>query len=561
MKKDVIYIDTEDDITAIIGKIKDSKEKIVALVPPKRIGVLQSAVNLRLLSRVAIENNKRLVLVTNNKALINLSSVADIPIAKSLQSKPEVIKIDELINDDVEDIIDGERLSVGELMKTADEPIDIKITPERKESVNDIIDEIDIDEDAPNSKTTYDTKNHETIELPTKKVKVPDFVKFRTFLFIGIVALIGLIGFLYWAIVHAPSAEVIISAKTEKESVSVSLKLTNETNIDANTIKITPKELKKDLSVTFDATGEKNTGNRASGIISIENCDSVASFTISAGTIFTSSSGHEFTNDSTVTVPGLTDSASKCQLNGSGAGVAEVAVTAVNPGEQYNISSKTYEIDGVEGYVYASGGSMTGGSTKISPVVTKEDIEKATASLKELSTDSAKKQLIKEFTEDYIVVNESYLMTYGDFISTPDIDQESTGKAILKSSTTFKVSAIEKTDLEKYLDGALKEKINPKTEKIYDNGINSVKLSGYVSNEEGITLRATTSGKVGPSLSKEFIIDQIKGKKFGNAQSTILSMPGVSDTEIKFSYFWVKTIPNDTKKIDIRFILDDGEDS
>ena len=47
MNKDIIYIDVEDDITAIIGKIKASKEKIVALVPPKRIGVLQSAVNLR----------------------------------------------------------------------------------------------------------------------------------------------------------------------------------------------------------------------------------------------------------------------------------------------------------------------------------------------------------------------------------------------------------------------------------------------------------------------------------------------------------------------------------
>ena len=53
MNKDVIYIDTDDDITAIIGKIKNSKDKIIALVPPKRIGVLQSTVNLRLLSKMA----------------------------------------------------------------------------------------------------------------------------------------------------------------------------------------------------------------------------------------------------------------------------------------------------------------------------------------------------------------------------------------------------------------------------------------------------------------------------------------------------------------------------
>lgn len=50
MNKDVLYIDVEDDITTIIGKVKASKSKIIALVPPKRVGVLQSAVNLRLLT-------------------------------------------------------------------------------------------------------------------------------------------------------------------------------------------------------------------------------------------------------------------------------------------------------------------------------------------------------------------------------------------------------------------------------------------------------------------------------------------------------------------------------
>ena len=53
MQKDVIYIDTEDDITAIIGKVKAAKAKIVALVPPKRIGAIQSAVNLKLVHRAA----------------------------------------------------------------------------------------------------------------------------------------------------------------------------------------------------------------------------------------------------------------------------------------------------------------------------------------------------------------------------------------------------------------------------------------------------------------------------------------------------------------------------
>ena len=88
MQKDVIYIDVEDDITAIIGKLKASKQKIVALVPPKRIGVLQSAVNLRLLARSAEQQDKRLVIITGNQALSGLAASAAIPVAKNLQSKP-----------------------------------------------------------------------------------------------------------------------------------------------------------------------------------------------------------------------------------------------------------------------------------------------------------------------------------------------------------------------------------------------------------------------------------------------------------------------------------------
>src|SRR5690606_21260050 len=114
MNKDVIYIDVEDDVTAIIGKIKKAKEKIVALVPPKRAGALQSAVNLRLLERMAKNDKKRLVLITGNQALIALAASAKIPVAKNLQSKPELAEIPAIIVDDDDDIIDGSELPVGD---------------------------------------------------------------------------------------------------------------------------------------------------------------------------------------------------------------------------------------------------------------------------------------------------------------------------------------------------------------------------------------------------------------------------------------------------------------
>ena len=122
MQKDVIYIDVEDDITAIIGRVKDSKEKIVALVPPKRIGAIQSAVNLKLVHRAAEQADKRLVIISNNAALMALAGSAGIPVAKNLQSRPEMAEIPALDIDDGDDVIDGE--SLPELSDKKDEPSD-----------------------------------------------------------------------------------------------------------------------------------------------------------------------------------------------------------------------------------------------------------------------------------------------------------------------------------------------------------------------------------------------------------------------------------------------------
>ena len=87
MQKDVIYIDVEDDITAIIGKIKAAEHEIVALVPPKRTGAIQSAVNLKLVQRAAERADKHVVIISNNAALTALAGAAHIPVAKNLQSR------------------------------------------------------------------------------------------------------------------------------------------------------------------------------------------------------------------------------------------------------------------------------------------------------------------------------------------------------------------------------------------------------------------------------------------------------------------------------------------
>ena len=42
-------------------------------------------------------------------------------------------------------------------------------------------------------------------------------------------------------------------------------------------------------------------------------------------------------------------------------------------------------------------------------------------------------------------------------------------------------------------------------------------------------------------------------------QSSIESIEGVEDVDVKFSPFWVRSVPNDIKKINVEFKLKDAK--
>jgi hypothetical protein len=550
MNKDVIYIDVEDDVTAIIGKIKSSKEKIIALVPPKRAGILQSAVNLRLLDRMANSSHKKLVLITNNQALIALSSAAGIPVAKNLQSKPELAEITALNVDDEDDIIDGANLPIGELEKTSDKP--------KKDAVDDAIDELDIDDKKIEVATGMGTVAIKKTPKAKGGVKVPNFNSFRKKLFLGITGGVLLIVFLVWANVFAPAATVVITAKTIPVTVSQAVTLAGNaaTDVSKGTIQSSTQQLKKDISVDFDATGTKNIGEKATGDVDFSNSSVVSSKSVPAGTELKTSSGLVFVTDSAVSVPATTFPCGNftCPSPGS----ASVTVTAKEGGTDYNGASGN--LSGAPDGVSASfSDSSSGGTDKDAKVVSALDIQKATDTLKQLKSDDAKKALIKQFTNGEVTIDDSFTVEYGKFVSTPALDAEATtGKAKLTSSTTYTITAIAKADLEIYLKENINKQIGDnKDQRIYDDGISKVKLSGFQKSGESTTAKIITTGHIGPKIDETQTKEQIKGKKSGEAQSILGAINGVDSVQVHFSFFWVTKVPTNLDKITIEFKLQD----
>ena len=540
MNKDVIYIDVEDDITNIVSKIKDSKARIVALVPPKRVGILQSAVNMRLLNRAAENAEKRIVLITSDQALSGLAAAARIPVAKTLQSRPEIAEIPAIDVDDGDDVIDGSEIPVGEL---AD-----KATPKARNKADDAIDTAIAEDEKP-------TKPAKPAKPAGKgKPKVPDFNVFRKKLVLIGGGIVLFVLFMVWAIWFAPHATVVSTAKTTTSTVDKSVTLKQDGKVDAanNTIKSLRQEQKKELSVDFTPTGKKKVGEKASGSMKLVRT-SVSSLTITipAGTSF-SSGDYTFVSTEPATLSGTS-----IGPGGVIQSSATVQVQATQVGSEYNLSSRSYSSN-VSGFS-AVGSSMNGGSSREVTVVSAADVAKAKAKLdaqKDLSLQSAVKAL---FPSSSIVINESYQEARSNPTPSVAIDHEASGTVQLKTTVTASMQGIDRSDMKQFLEDTLKKEIgSKKNQKIYNDGSNEVKFAQYSERNNAVQVRLTANAKIGPEIDEHKVKEQVKGRNYGDVQSSLESIEGVQDVDTKFSPFWVRTVPNNDKHISIEFKLDNG---
>lgn len=538
MQKDVIYIDVEDDITAIIGKLKASKQKIVALVPPKRIGVLQSAVNLRLLARSAEQQDKRLVIITGNQALSGLAASAAIPVAKNLQSKPELAEIAALEVDDGEDVIDGASLPVGDHATQSAEP-EVSAADVAVASI---------------------ARAEKAAKPAAKKAgKVPNFDTFRKKLFLGISAGVLLIAFFVWAIIFAPHAKVILLARTTDATVSQQVQLSASADSSAtNTIlRVEQKQLTKDISVAFDATGKKDVGEKATGTVNFSN-SSPLTRTIASGTALTSESGKVYQLTSSVTIVG----ASLAWCNGSpcaSPGTASGDIVANGAGESYNGATGT--MTGAPSGVTATISEATnGGTDKTVAVVTQDDVDKAKKQA-ESSVDktSLQKDLAGQFGDSYRVLDETFKLDLGDIKASPAVGAEvESGKGTYAGTATATVYAVSKDELSNYLDAVLEQQLDDKEQqRVYENGADKAEFSNVVRSDKQTTISINAKGKIGPKIDEEKIKELAKGKNYGEIQSALTSIDGIAEADIKFSPFWVSKAPNDARKISIEFKVDE----
>lgn len=545
--KDTIYIDVEDEITAIIDKMTKSDSKVVALVLPKRAATMQSVVNLKLLKRAAVSANKSIVLITSDPSVLPLAGVVGLHVAKTLQSKP----------------------AIPTIPKTDDEAITVDSDAEGSEPAEDP----ELDPKAPIGALAGDTGDDETIDVDTensdpkalsasagkkdknRKLSVPNFDSFRTKLIIGAVLLVLLIGGWVLAALILPKATITISTDTTQVNTSLSLEAKSDTataDLDKNIVPATKKELKQSSIEKVPTTGKRDDGTKATGTMTIFNC-SADTVVLPAGTIFTS--GLNFVSDKDVSVPkssySLTPGGFVCDKNVS----KSVAVTAQNGGASYNLSARPYQIQNAPTNVTANGSDMAGGTSKLVSIVSQSDLDGAKQQALDKLMQPSSQELRKQFSAEQLLGIEGTLENAAPtIVASPEVGQEG-AEVVVTVNVTYVMYGVKRDILTQAIEKEVKKKIDSSKQVVQNTGLDAADIRVTDKPAPGIfKLSLQTTATAGPQLDVEGIKKEVAGKKRRLTQETVAARPGVTDVKVSYNPFWVVQTPKKTSKITIIFV-------
>ena len=588
MNKDVIYIEPEDDITDILANIKDAKNKIIALVPPKKAGVLRSAVNFKLIAKTANQAKKTVVLISSDESLLKLAEKVKMPTAKTLQSKPklptdldaeefgddkeeaeddDVVEEDEVVEEDPEETKQAEEAKKADdkEAKTAKKATTAAAATKKKAPVMEIDDD-DFDDQA-DKKSAQKAKNK----------NIPNFNKIRTPLIIGVVAFLLLFGIGFWAFAIAPEAKIVVKIRTSPLNLSENVKfVTDESKADPEKgiFYISQQSVKKTAEAEFAATGEIDKGTKATGSIQVirpkddrVDCDDkISGFSIPKGTVI-SINGKEFVTSAEVSANADDD---KIGFYGRGArqicflkediNSGSIPVAAKENGDGYNIAESTdgrLNITTDKKYTISST-AMTGGSSKKVKVVSKKDVETAEAGLENEGESEAREELTRNFGNNYLLIENSFTTTSGKLSSSPAIDEEVKDgvKPKVIKEVKYSIYAVERDALNKFIKAKAKASLGDDTQTLYSTGIADTeddndkgRIESFKNDKDGITGILKTVAKTGPAVTEQMLADKALGKKIGEVQSLVKSINGVNEVKVQTSYFWVTSVPDDPNKV------------
>jgi len=601
MENNIIQVGPSDELASIIDKILEEDSDIIFLEVSDDAYIAQNVLNFRLLKREADNADKTIVIVSENRRIKDLASKASLQTRTSLPtnldsstgskkaiSRPmsviDIVPPQDILkkNDSGDDL---PREQDVELISPLDTPATEDLPKRKTKKRDEFLQSISLAKPKENIEEEVLEGNSESDESIVKKInnyadnegqkdifyKKPKrrdkkigpklsglFVRIkrnpkRWAIYTLSSAVIG-VG-LFFLVFVLPSASVKLFAQTFQDNLNTNVLMDSNissANLSARTIPAQLIEEVRENNFTFEATGEADIEESATGQIRVYNEYNSSPQTLVANTRFLSSGGLLFRTVETVVVPGASVEGGKVVANS-----ILVNVVADEAGSEFNIEPTAFSIPGFKGtdkYLAFYGKSetaMEGGFKGKTTVVTQDDIDNAVDGLNQNFLQEVGDTLKEKIPDNLIVIED----TFESKFETLDIGAVA-GEP--KTEFSIRVRAVARAFLVK------QEDILDLVEHYF---VNSAEYSAEfeLSDERTIeyVVKEIDYGKgyasVDLNITQVFnkklditnLHNEIRGKNESEVRRILLNKDGLEEAQIRFWPFWVRKIPNDVEKINI----------
>ncbi len=530
----VLYLENDEDITSTIDKLNKSTGTEVRVVVPKRSNLLSSLINLKLLKKAAKEAHKKLVIVTTDKTIINLASRVDVAVAHNVNAHAEIPDADK-IPEDKSEIVEEE---------PEEKPADSQTEPVSDKTEASAMAGAALEmthRPAPEDKPDEESKSK-----PKRGKKIPDFGSFQKRMWLA-AGVVGVALLLFGLNYYFKQANITVFAQGNQTPSTITFKGVTDGPADPKQTQATQQTLSdsKTISNSFTATGQKDVGTKASGTVTIKNCEDTAPHPLPAGATV-SANGKNFLTQTPVNIPAGTFSGggSNCTTGPT----ASTGVTAAANGDSYNLAPTSYTSPSLTSNFKITGNQMSGGTTKNITVVTQADVDAAKSKLSQ-PDDTVKNALASKAKSDQIAAKDTFAVDVSGLNANPAVDGEAS-TFTLAGPVKYSLQAFNKKNLEDLIQADVNSKIG-QNNVVYDFGLAGAKITP---NPTAGQFDLKTTVYAGPRIDTDNIKKQVSGKKLGQAGTIIEQMPGVDKANISLTPFWSTNIPRIKShiKIDIK---------
>lgn len=338
------------------------------------------------------------------------------------------------------------------------------------------------------------------------------------------VALIAGASYVYFNLFLKAEVIVFADSKVISKDEKVTFAQDKNTSFEDSVIKLNTIEERVDASASKDATGTKETGDKATGEVTVYN-KTEKPVTFNKGTTISSSNGLDFVINDDIKIASTSSFSTSFSST-------KVKVQASKFGKEYNLPSNTnFTVDGAStsNYFAKNDSAFSGGSKKELTVVSAKDIAAVEDSATAGTEDKATKSALGKIGGDTLLVKTPLSSDMED--EKLSAKEGAEAKSVTLSGTVvYTFGTYSKDDLSEFVKQMAKDEV-PSDYNYIDNEsevqVNNLKV------EEGEASGTLKINSVfAPTIQQSQLLGQVRAKKLTEAEQTVKNIKGVSDYKI-----------------------------